>query len=139
MKNRGLKITVFILLIISASSVMGVLYLLSESNEQPNRELTIKEQVEYSHLTDKIDLNLADDRYVRLQFSILTNGNKAREEVQLREFQFKNILIKETVDMTSEDLQSDLSDFERGITEEMNKLMEVGEVTDIYIVSKIIQ
>ena len=138
MSNNGFKVVLAILSIIALAGIGGVVYLLLNDTDA-DRALTIEEQVEYSYTTEEINLDLADNRYVQLKFNILTNNSKARDEVELREFQFKNILIKETVNLTSDQLQENLSDFEDRLRDEMNKLMEEGEITDIYIVGKIVQ
>ncbi len=138
MNNKGFKIVLVILAIIALAGIAGVIYLLLDDDD-PDRALTIEEQVEYSFTTEEINLDLDDQRYVQLKFNILTNNSDARDEVELREFQFKNILIKETVNMTSAELQADLTQFEETLKAEMNKLMEEGEITDIYIVGKIVQ
>lgn len=138
MKQNGIKILIAILTVVSIAGVSGIAYLLL-NDDDPNRELTLAEQAEYAHMTEEINLDLADQRYVQLQFNILTDSDEARDEMELREFQFKNILIKETIDMTADELQSGLSDFESKLEEEMNKLMVEGKITDIYIVGKIVQ
>jgi|SRR5690625_577134 len=138
MTNKSFRIILIILAVIAISGVGGVVYLLLNDSD-PDRALTIEEQVDYAYTTEEINLDLADQRYVQLQFNILTDNSDAREEVELREFQFKNILIKETIDMTSDELQSGLNEFEDTLKREMNKLMEEGEITDVYIVSKIVQ
>lgn len=138
MSNNGFKIVLVILAIIALAGISGIVYLLLD-NDDPDRALTIEEQVEYSFTTEEINLDLDDQRYVQLKFNILTNNSDARAEVELREFQFKNILIKETVNMTSAQLQADLTQFEETLKTEMNKLMEEGEITDVYIVGKIVQ
>lgn len=138
MSNNGFKVVLAILSIIALAGIGGVVYLLLNDTDA-DRALTIEEQVEYSYTTEEINLDLADNRYVQLKFNILTNNGKARDEVELREFQFKNILIKETVNLTSDQLQENLSDFEDRLRDEMNKLMEEGEITDVYIVGKIVQ
>lgn len=138
MNQKVVRSLIIILAVISIAGAGGVAYLLL-NDDDPNRELTLAEQVEYAHMTEEINLDLADQRYVQLQFNILTDSDEARDEVELREFQFKNILIKETIGMTADELQSGLNDFESTLEEEMNKLMEEGEITDIYIVGKIVQ
>lgn len=138
MSNKMFRVILITLAILAVLGLGGVIYLLTQ-NEDPNRELTFEEQVDYSFTTEVINLDLADQRYVQLQFNILTSNQNARDEIELREFQFQNILIKETVHMTSEELQSDLAQFETTLKVEMNKLMQEGEITDIYIVSKIVQ
>lgn len=138
MSNNGFKVVLVVLAVIAIAGVGGVVFLLLDDSD-PDRALTIEEQVEYSYTTEEINLDLGDNRYVQMKFNILTNNSDAREEIELREFQFKNILIKETVNMTSDQLQSDLAQFEETLKVEMNKLMEEGEITDVYIVGKIVQ
>lgn len=138
MSNNGFKVVLVVLAVIAIAGVGGVVFLLLDDSD-PDRALTIEEQVEYSYTTEEINLDLGDNRYVQMKFNILTNNSDAREEIELREFQFKNILIKETINMTSDQLQSDLAQFEETLKVEMNKLMEEGEITDVYIVSKIVQ
>ena len=138
MSNNGFKVVLVVLAVIAIAGVGGVFFLLLDDSD-PDRALTIEEQVEYSYTTEEINLDLGDNRYVQMKFNILTNNSDAREEIELREFQFKNILIKETVNMTSDQLQSDLAQFEETLKVEMNKLMEEGEITDVYIVGKIVQ
>lgn len=138
MSNNGFKVVLVVLAVIAIAGVGGVVFLLLDDSD-PDRALTIEEQVEYSYTTEEINLDLSDNRYVQMKFNILTNNSDAREEIELREFQFKNILIKETVNMTSDQLQSDLAQFEETLKVEMNKLMEEGEITDVYIVGKIVQ
>lgn len=138
MSNNGFKVVLVVLSVIAIAGVGGVVFLLLDDSD-PDRALTIEEQVEYSYTTEEINLDLGDNRYVQMKFNILTNNSDAREEIELREFQFKNILIKETVNMTSDQLQSDLAQFEETLKVEMNKLMEEGEITDVYIVGKIVQ
>lgn len=138
MSNNGFKVVLAILSIIALAGIGGVVYLLLNDTDA-DQALTIEEQVKYSYTTEEINLDLADNRYVQLKFNILTDNGKARDEVELREFQFKNILIKETVNLTSDQLQENLSDFEDRLRDEMNKLMEEGEITDVYIVGKIVQ
>lgn len=138
MTNKSFRVILIILAVIAIAGVGGVVYLLLNDSD-PDRALTIEEQVDYAYTTEEINLDLADQRYVQLQFNILTDNSDARVEIELREFQFKNILIKETIDMTSDELQTGLNEFEDTLKKEMNKLMEEGEITDVYIVSKIVQ
>ena len=49
---------------------------------------------------------------MRVQFQIVTNGKNAKEEISQRDFQLKNILIKELATMTEEDFKSGLTDLE---------------------------
>nr|WP_239585275.1 flagellar basal body-associated FliL family protein [Amphibacillus cookii] len=118
---------------------MAAIIFILVNEDDPDRELTIDEQIEYSYTTEQISVDLQDGRFVQLQFNLITNNSDARDEVEKRQFQFNNILIKESVNMTSDDIQAGLSELETNLKNEMNELMEEGEITDIYIVGKIVQ
>ncbi|WP_062319941.1 flagellar basal body-associated FliL family protein [Halolactibacillus sp. JCM 19043] len=138
MASKVFKNIIIGLVLVSILGMAAIIYILMNQDD-PNRELTIDEQIEYSYTTESINIDLADNRYAQLQFNIITNNEDAKEEVEKRMFQFKNILIKQTVDLESSALQSDLSGFENRLKDEVNVLMEEGEVTDIYLINKIVQ
>lgn len=138
MASKVFKNIIIGLVLVSILGMAAIIYILMNQDD-PNRELTIDEQIEYSYMTESINIDLADNRYAQLQFSIITNNEDAKAEVEKRMFQFKNILIKQTVEMESSVLQNDLSGFENRLKDEMNVLMEEGEITDIYLISKIVQ
>lgn len=138
MASKVFKNVIIGLVLVSIIGMAAIIYILMNQDD-PNRELTIDEQIEYSYMTESINIDLADKRYAQLQFNIITNNKDAKAEVEKRMFQFKNILIKQTVEMESSVLQNDLSGFENRLKDEMNVLMEEGEITDIYLISKIVQ
>jgi len=138
MASKVFKHIIIGLVLVSILGMAAIIYILMNQDD-PNRELTIDEQIEYSYMTESINIDLADNRYAQLQFNIITNNEDAKAEVEKRMFQFKNILIKQTVEMESSVLQNDLSGFENRLKDEMNVLMEEGEITDIYLISKIVQ
>jgi len=138
MASKVFKNIIIGLVLVSILGMAAIIYILMNQDD-PNRELTIDEQIEYSYMTESVNIDLADNRYAQLQFNIITNNEDAKAEVEKRMFQFKNILIKQTVEMESSVLQNDLSGFENRLKDEMNVLMEEGEITDIYLISKIVQ
>lgn len=139
MSSKPFKILIISLLIIAISGMVAIVFILLDDGDNPDRELTIDEQIEFSFTTEQINLDLKNNNFAQLQFNIITDGQSAREEVEKRQFQFKNLLIKESVALTATDLQSDLDELEDNLKEKMNELMTEGEITDIYIVSKIVQ
>lgn len=76
---------------------------------------------------------------MRIQFQIVTDSKDAKEEIAKREFQIKNILIKEMTTMKAEDFKSGLGNLEDVIQLKLNKVMADGKVTDVYTISKILQ
>lgn len=138
MGSKVFKSIIIGLVVISILGMAAIIYILYNQDD-PDRVLTIDEQAEFSYTTETINIDLSDRRFAQLQFTMVTDSRDAREEVEKRMFQFRNILIKETVEMDSTILQEDLAGFENKLKSEMNLLMQEGEITDIYIVSKIVQ
>ncbi|SEN58617.1 flagellar FliL protein [Amphibacillus marinus] len=139
MTNKAFKVVLTCLIMITIIGLALVIFLLLNNNNADNDVITIDDQIEASYMTEAMNIDLSDNRYAQLQFRIITDSVDTRDEMEKRIFQFQNLLIKETVDMNSEELNSDLSAFETRLKDEMNVFMEDGEITDIFIVSKIIQ
>lgn len=130
-----LSLVIIILVgVVAAVIVLNVLEKRDKGNEQ-----TIDEIVEYSYQTPEITTDLSDGSFVRVQFQIVTDGKKARKEIEKRDFQVKNILIKELAKMDEESFKSGLSDVEDILQVELNKVMKKGKVVDVYTISKILQ
>ncbi|GIO26159.1 flagellar basal body-associated protein FliL [Ornithinibacillus bavariensis] len=134
-KTMLLSLVIIILVgVVAAVIVLNVLEKRDKGNEQ-----TIDEIVEYSYQTPEITTDLSDGSFVRVQFQIVTDGKKARKEIEKRDFQVKNILIKELAKMDEESFKSGLSDVEDILQVELNKVMKKGKVVDVYTISKILQ
>src|SRR5699024_5033357 len=100
---------------------------------------TIDEMNQYSYTTPEVTTDLEDGRFVRIEFQIITDGKKSLKEVEKREFQIKNLLIKELSLMSEDDFNSGLSDLESKMRDSLNDIMEDGQITDVYTISKILQ
>ncbi|WP_318937002.1 flagellar basal body-associated protein FliL [Oceanobacillus halotolerans] len=125
------------LLVIGIIALAVFLYLTNE--KEASGEQTIDDIVEYSYETSDITTDLEDGTFVRIQFQIVTDGKDAKEEISKREFQLKNILIKELATMNEEDFKAGLSDIEDVVQLRLNELMTEGKVTDVYTINKILQ
>lgn len=140
MRSGLVKTMVTSLVIIILGGVIALVVVLNESGDNKNDGAkSIDEIVENSYQTSDITTDLHDGSFVRIQFQIVTDGKKAREEVEKREFQLKNILIKELSEMNTEDFQSDLGDLEEIIKLKLNEVMTDGKITKVYTISKILQ
>ena len=136
--NRFVKtmlISLSILIVVGVSTFLAVL----KATDKNDDEITIDEMNEYSYETPEITTDLADGKFVRIQFQVITDGKKAFEEVEKREFQIKNVLIKELAVMNEEDFKTGLSDLEGNMRDNLNEVMTEGMITDVYTVSKILQ
>jgi len=142
MKNNKL-LTVMLIILVSITLVgVVILVLLTQFNKQTTKdEPSIDEIVEASVDVNEITTNLADNKIVMLSLKIQTDSKKAAEELTKRDFQTKNLVITQLSEMTAEDLKGKegKTTFESTIKSQLNKLMQEGEVQQVYITSYIIQ
>lgn len=124
-------VTSFVIII-----VVGVVAFLIVDNAKSN---PIDDLVNYSYETPEITTDIQDGAFVRIQFQIVTDGKKAKNEISKRDFQLQNILIKELAHLTKKDFTTDLSDLEKKVKKKLNELMTDGNITDVYTVKKILQ
>ncbi|RLL45324.1 flagellar basal body-associated protein FliL [Oceanobacillus piezotolerans] len=127
-----------VLLIIAIAAIV-VLININKDNLQADAEPTIDEIIEYSYESPEITTDLKDGSFVRIQFQIVTDSKEAKEEISKRDFQLKNILIKELATMEEENFKSGLGDLEEKVKISLNELMAEGTVTDVYTINKILQ
>lgn len=138
--NSLLKTMIISLTIIIIAGIAGVIVFLNFTGESTKGEpLSIDEINEYSYETPEVTTDLKDGKFVRIQFRIVADGKKALKEVEKREFQIKNILIKELAVMTEDDFKTGLTDLETTMQSKLNDVMTDGAITDVYTVSKILQ
>ncbi|MBO8155230.1 MAG: flagellar basal body-associated protein FliL [Bacillaceae bacterium] len=140
MNRKAIKIMLSILIslvILGIIALVIVLNIKSDSNADGTRD--IDEIIESSFETEEITTDLKDDRFVRIQFRIVTDSNKAKKELQKRDFQLKNILIKELSQMEEEDFKTGITNLENTIKLKLNQLMNDGKVTEVYTIRKVIQ
>jgi len=131
-------ITSLVVLLVGAIAAL-VVVLNVQGKDDEGQAQTIDDIVEYSYESPEITTDLSDGSFVKIQFQIVTDGKDAKEEISKREFQLKNILIKELATKTEEDFKSGLSELEQSVKEELNKLMDEGQVTEVYTINKILQ
>lgn len=139
--SRGLSIflislTVFV---ITAAVTLGIVFFVLGNDASVNSEPSIDDMNEYSYETAEITTDLKDGRFVRVQFRIITDGKDAVKEIEKRDFQIENILIKEISVMEEEDFSTGLENVEQTLLEKMNEVMTEGEILEVYTVRKILQ
>jgi flagellar FliL protein len=129
-------ITSFIVILLGGTAVLLVI-LYDEEEESSGKKLD--DMVELSYETSEITTDLSDGSYVRIQFQVIADSKLAKEEISKRDFQLKNILIKELAVMDEENFRTGLSDLEEVVKSQLNELMSDGNVTDVYTISKLLQ
>jgi flagellar protein FliL len=130
-------LSLLIIVLIGAVAAVIILNVLDKKND--NGEPSIDEIIEYSYQTPEVTTDLSDGSFVRIQFQIVTDSKDAKQEIAKREFQVKNILIKELATMDEEAFKSGLSNVEDILKVELNKVMSEGSIIDVYTISKILQ
>ena len=135
MKTMGTSI--LIILFVGMAAFIVVLNMTGDKDK--GEAQSIDEIVKYSYQTPEITTDLNDGSFVRIQFQIITDGKDAQEEISKRDFQLKNILIKELAKLSEEDFKSGLTDLEATVKTKLNELMTEGHINDVYTISKILQ
>ncbi|RWZ60485.1 flagellar basal body-associated protein FliL [Halobacillus fulvus] len=131
------------IVILSALTIIGVAALIIILNvngsEKASGERSIDEIREASLETTEITTDLESGDYIRIRFRIVTDSKASLEELEKRDFQMKNILIKELAAMDTETFQSGLDGLEQTVKQKLNDVMQQGTITDVYTIEKVLQ
>src|SRR5699024_2986767 len=96
MLSRMVKTMITSLVILVSIGIIAIVFMLYVNKDNDKwKAQYIDEIVKYYYDTTEITIDLQDDSFVRIQFQVLKDGKSAKKEVVKREFQLKNILIKE--------------------------------------------
>ncbi|WP_243289868.1 flagellar basal body-associated protein FliL [Bacillus sp. FJAT-47783] len=141
--NKKLLTVLFI--IVTSISIIGMTALavvnnnLKKGNEQ--NEKTIDEIVDATVEVPEITTNVASGNIVQLSMRLETNDKKAKEELEKREFQVKDIVISVLANMEAKELEGEngMNLLKEKVKNNVNQLMQEGEVKEIYITSFILQ
>lgn len=130
--NKLLKITISSLILIVLTAIATYVIIIN-SKSNPLDDL-----VKYSYETPEITTDLQDGSFVRIQFQVETDGKKALNEISKRDFQLKNILIKELTKLEEDNFTMNLPKLEEMVKDKLNELMTEGEILNVYTISKIL-
>lgn len=133
--------TMFVLLtaILLVGAVITILILKKDQSHE-RKEPSIDEVLKVSVAVPEITTNLITNDYVKISFTVQTDGKKAKEEFQKRDFQIRNLIISELSEMNAADLQGKEGKkiLEEAMKTKINELMQDGKVVKVYITSYII-
>lgn len=142
MKKKLLTIILIMLVAISLVGVIAVVVVtkLSEPASTEDKP-SIDEIVESSVEIPEITTNLAGNDYIKISFMVQTDNKKAKEELEKRNFQVKNIIITELSEMKAQELtgKKGKEKLQNTLKTKINELMEEGKVEKVYITSSILQ
>ncbi|MFJ8068737.1 flagellar basal body-associated protein FliL [Peribacillus sp. NPDC096447] len=142
MKKNLLTIMLIILVAITLVGVIAVVVVTKLSDptsaeDKPSIDEIVKSSVEIPEITT----NLAGNDYIKISFMVQTENKKAKEELEKRNFQVKNIIITELSEMKAAELtgKKGKEKLQEALKTRMNELMEEGKVEKVYITSSILQ
>lgn len=140
MGNRVFK-TLFIVLISLTLGGVVSLVLVNHFSKNPNAAPTIDEVIANSYTTDEITTNLRSNGFIKASFQIQTSNKSAAEEIAKRDFQVNNIIIRTLAGMEASELSGPegIEQLENKIRDQVNELMQNGEVVRVYTTSWVIQ
>lgn len=146
-QNKVVNILLITLIALSLLAIVVVLtYILADGaakNKPPATEVTFSgAEIQENSLTlEKITTNLADGRMIVLSLSFMMDSAKAKEELQQREIQLKDIIITTLHSQTKTDFETSegLEAYKLLILQKANEIMSKGTIVDIYIVDKMAQ
>ncbi|QHE52199.1 flagellar basal body-associated protein FliL [Pontibacillus sp. HMF3514] len=140
MNQKVFKTMLVTLIVITVIGVVALVMVMTISGkEKEDGKPSIDEIIENSFETEELTTDLKNDRFVRIQFRIVTNSKDAKEELQKRDFQLKNILIKELSKMNQDEFKTGVDNLENMLKTRLNELMVEGKVTDVYTINKVLQ
>jgi len=141
-KNKLISKMIIIMLSLTLIGSIAVIVTLkyteqASTEKGPSIDDVIKASVD---VTD-IKTNLKSNNYISISFKIQMDSKKAAEELQKRDFQVRDIIIKRLSDMSAQDFEGTqgLSTLETDIAKQIDQLMENGHVVKIYTTSKVLQ
>lgn len=140
MKKTVRLLLIFMSVVIIALAV-GLYYFFMKGTEAAGGKPTADEIVENSVEIPEITTNLLNGDYIRISFMIQTDGKKAKEELEKRNFQVENVIIKKLSGLEAKDLEGTEGKvkLENDLKESLSEFMEEGKIIQVYITSTIIQ
>lgn len=140
-KNKLVMIMAIMLFAITLVGAVALVVVMKFMGDSEHKEPSIEEVLESSVDVPTITTNLASDDFIRMSFKIETDSKDAKEELQQREFQVRNIIIQELSEKKAEDLQGKEGklQLENALKANINELMQDGKVKKVYITESLLQ
>ena len=142
-KNKLLTIMLITLLAITLVGIIFVVIMLNTGGKETegDKEPSIDEILEASVEVPEVTTNLADEGFIKIKFTIQTDGKKGKEELEKRMFQVNNIIISELSELKAEQLQGKQGkeNLQEKLETRINSILQEGTAEKVYITSAIIQ
>lgn len=140
-RNKMLTIMLIILTVITLAGAVALVIMLKSNSGHQGKEPDIDQVLECSVDVPEITTNLASNDFIRISFKIQTDSKKAKEELEKRDFQTKDIIIELLSGMRAEDLKGAAGKerLAEMLKSRLNEVMQEGKIVKVYITSYIIQ
>lgn len=143
-KGGAMKVVLIILvvlLVMGGAGFMTYKYVFGDNVTAKTKPVTAEELAERSFTTDDMTTNIQDERFINVQFTVVTDSTDTKADLELRKFQVHNVILGDLAGTTKAQLttKEDMQKFEQSVREQLNKLLEKGEVQRVYMTKKIIQ
>ncbi|TCI27428.1 flagellar basal body protein FliL [Exiguobacterium sp. SH3S2] len=134
-------ILLVVLLVMGGAGFMTYKYVFGDNVTAKTKPVTAEELAERSFTTEDMTTNIQDERFINVQFTIVTDAPETKEDLELRKFQVHNVILGDLAGMTKAQLttKEDMQKFEQSLRAQLNGLLEKGEVQRVYMTKKIIQ
>lgn len=142
MKNNKLVMIMVIMLVaILLVGTIAVVAVTKLTGEEAKKEPSIDEVLEASVDIPEITTNLASNDFIKISFKIETDSEKAKEELEKRDFQVRNAIIYELSEKKAEELQGreGKMNLEDALKVKLNSLMQEGQIKKVYITGSLLQ
>jgi flagellar protein FliL len=140
MKN-GVKLLIISMLIVIIILAAALYLFCQKTVEGTENESSIDEIIANSVEIPELTTNLASDHFIRIAFTIQTDSKKTKQQLEKRNFQVNNTIIKQLSGMQAEEIKGTEGkiQLEETLKSSLNSLLEEGEVEQVYITTAIIQ
>lgn len=142
MKNN--KVLTMMLLLLVFITLVGVIALVmilnSDGGKIEGNGQTIDDIVKASVEVPEITTNLANSEFIKISFTIQTDGKDGKEELEKRNFQVNNIIITELSELTAEQFEGKKGkeNLQEKLKTRIDSIMQEGTIEHVYITSSII-
>lgn len=129
------------LLLLVSITLVGVIALVMILNFDGGKGKTIDDIVKASVEVPEVTTNLANNDFIKISFTIQTDGKDSKEELEKRNFQVNNIIITELSELTAEQFEGKQGkeNLQKKLKTRIDSIMQEGTIENVYITSSIIQ
>ena len=141
MKNKMMKTMIILLLVILLAGVVAIIVIYKLDHTSANKAPSIDEVLKQSVDVPEITTNLKTNNFIKISFKLETDSTNAKEELEKRDFQVKNIIIDQLSELSPNDLdgQKGKDSLRMALKDKLSKIMQNGKVVNVYITSYVIQ